>query len=504
MPRPALPCRKTILGRRGEWLASPGMAIGRLINQSTRRSLSPDAVVVIPGIMGSTLVQGDRVLWGLERLGWYARAWARRGTALDALALTSAEREGDYGRVRATGLLKAPAWAPFLRGIEAYTGLVKAIRRVVANPAAVLEFSYDWRLPAAHNAIALEEAARDHLSRWRSSDAYIAYCRALPDSRPAQLVLVAHSMGGLLARSLPHDVDVRATVTLGTPFDGAATAAVILNTGQRQPIPLPRSKLREMVKTLPGVHDLLPTYRCLDDRDNDTDPRRLTHVDVEAIGGDPDLAQAAFAFHQSTADRTLSGHHALIGTNQPTPSTLTFVNGVLDAHSYTFEPSDGRFQRDAQGVLVRSVRGGDGTVPYNSGLPQRIRPATLAQQHGALASSSEAINAVCEIICERDPHAERLGDGEIGIELPDIAEVGAAFAVVMTSGVDGPTDATVIVHYDDDPIAVDYPTICRADGRWQATVLPQRPGIYRVTVAGGGTTPVTQLALAYDPARRDS
>ena len=52
-----------------------------------------------------------------------------------------------------------------------------------------------------------------------------------------------------------------------------------------------------MAKTLPGLHDLLPTYRCLDDVDGDTEPVRLTPELVAEIGGDPELATASFAWH---------------------------------------------------------------------------------------------------------------------------------------------------------------------------------------------------------------
>jgi hypothetical protein len=194
----------------------------------------------------------------------------------------------------------------------------------------------------------------------------------------------------------------------------------------------------------------------------------------------------------------LTGHHALVGTNQPTASSLTLADGTVEGLPHTFALTAGAFRRDGDGVLERLLRGGDGTVPDNSALPRSVRPATLAQQHGALAHSPEGINAVCDVIGERDPDADRLGDGQIGIELPDMVAVGAECVVTVT-GLDGRNDATVTVHRDDDPIAVGRPRIGRADGRWQATVLPERPGIYRITVAGGGTTPVTQLVLAFDP-----
>ncbi|MCO1660526.1 transposase family protein [Pseudonocardia humida] len=219
-----------------------------------------------------------------------AVAWTTP-TSLARLALTDAERAGDYTRIQPAGLLQAPAFAPFLRGIEPYGGLVAAVREVVADPAAVLEFSYDWRLPVTHNAALLHTAAAEHLAAWQTHPRYEDLLRALPDTRPARLVLIAHSMGGLLIRALAPGLDIRATITLGTPFDGAAKAALILNSGRGAPVPLPRTTLRDLAATLPGLHELLPTYRCLDDLDHrngdchDGEPRRLTPSDVAALGG---------------------------------------------------------------------------------------------------------------------------------------------------------------------------------------------------------------------------
>lgn len=458
--------------------------------------MSPDAVVVIPGIMGSTLCEGEDVLWGMHRLGWYREAW-RHPESLARLALTPAERAGDYSRITATGLLRRPAFAPFLRGLEPYGHLVDAVTAAVADPAAVLEFAYDWRLPVTHNAALLHAAAAAHLETWRTHPRYTEMLRALPDTRPARLVLIAHSMGGLLVRALAPGLDIRATITLGTPFDGAAQAALILNTGRGAPVPLPRTALRDLAATLPGLHDLLPVYRCVDDRDRDTDPRRLTPADVAALGGDAELASAGFAMHNLTAANPLADHYAVVGVQQPTPASVSLRDGVVEAHHHTFQPKDGFVARDRHGVLVREPAHGDGTVPLNSAQPRGFRPATIAQQHGPLASCPETIDAVRAILLERDPDADRLGAGDIGLELPDIVDAGTEFAVTLT-GIDGPTDATVTVH-DESGVVVHCPPIHRADGRWQATVRGLAPGIHRVTVAGSGTSAITQLVLVDEP-----
>ena len=133
------------------------MAVGRV------SPTSRDAVVIIPGIMGSELV--DRAtretLWGISDVGWYLRGWTS-GSSLQALHLTDAERNGDYGRVEATRLLRFPAFAPVLQGFEPYTRLIERVRGAVVHNDAVAEFPYDWRLPISHNSLLLAEALRRH------------------------------------------------------------------------------------------------------------------------------------------------------------------------------------------------------------------------------------------------------------------------------------------------------------------------------------------------------
>src|SRR5215470_4277468 len=104
--------------------------------QVTMTTIEPDfcrdAVVVLPGIMGSELVEAatGTVLWGLADPGWYVKAWTS-GRSLRALAVTDAERKGRPGRVQATRTLRFPAFAPFLRGFEPYTELLAAVKRFV-------------------------------------------------------------------------------------------------------------------------------------------------------------------------------------------------------------------------------------------------------------------------------------------------------------------------------------------------------------------------------------
>ena len=446
--------------------------------------------------MGSALVDGDCELWGLRKLGWYGRAWRRRKSSLDDLALTRAERQGEYGRVVAKELLKFPAYAPLLQGFAPYHDLVQAVTGVVADPAAVLEFPYDWRLSVEFNATDLAVKARRHLENWRVHPTYVSMRRDLPDTPPARLVLVAHSMGGLLARALPNDLDVRVTITLGTPLDGAAKAVLLLAKGVGAPLPLPRRKLYEAARTMPGVYDLLPSYRCVDDQSGDTDPRRLTPDDVARFGGSPELADQAFSYHRAMVNRSLPGEHiAVIGIGQPTDASVSLLGQEIKAHRHTFRLRGDVFQRDARGVLVRYREDGDGTVPLNSALPSGFRPTTLAQSHGAIAASDETIRSVCEIIAGRGPTMDRLGGEDLGLDLPDIVPTGSEVTIAI-NGVAAPNDAFVTIE-DADGATIDDPSIHYWAHQWCVTTFFPKPGIYRVALADRSrTSPVVQFTLA--------
>jgi hypothetical protein len=79
-----------------------------------------DAVVVVPGFLGSELIDGEgRVVWGLKPkvLG---RVWLTG--SLSQLHVTDEDLHGG-GRLRATRLLRVPGYLPLLGGLEPYTDL---------------------------------------------------------------------------------------------------------------------------------------------------------------------------------------------------------------------------------------------------------------------------------------------------------------------------------------------------------------------------------------------
>jgi hypothetical protein len=439
--------------------------------------------------MGSELVEvsSGKQLWGLRDLSWYIGAWTS-GHTLAQLRMTDEERAGRYGRIRPVGLLKFPAFAPMLRGFEPYTQLVGALSQASVHPSAVASFPYDWRLPVAHNANLLAEASYRHLAAWQSHPACIAARRASADQAPAQLVIIAHSMGGLLARQLSlipgATRDVRATVTLGTPFSGAPMAALLLAAGGGA-AGLPQRRLRELAATLPGVYDLLPTYRCVD---TGNDARVLTASDITAMGADPELWEAA-AHTASARDQVLpAGHIRLVGTDQPTVQSVTIDAGEVTGHRYSCRPSAG-------GGITREDRTGDGTVPRDSAWVRDSTGMPLAQTHGAIARCAEALVVAADVLAGRDTGPWQ-GETRLGLDLADAVPAGEPIPVTVT-GADHPAHVTCRVADAGTGRQVAAPRLSKDGDGLRATISGLPSGLFRVRVAGGGATPVTQLLMVY-------
>ncbi|WP_254401551.1 triacylglycerol lipase [Streptomyces sp. AC555_RSS877] len=468
-----------------------------------KRGITQDAVIIVPGIMGSELRDAETgaTLWGLSTVRWLMKAWTRPG-GLAALHMTDAELEGNTGRIQPVQLLRHSAWTPYLKGCEPYTDLIAAAHACVAHPDAVLEFPYDWRLPIASNGRLLAAAARRHLTAWLNHPAHAQARRARVDERPGRLVFVAHSMGGLVTQAALdplHDSelagDTRAVITLGTPFHGAVKAAAILNTGRKTPVPLPHKQLRELCSTMPGLHDLLPQYVCVL---NDNDARRLTPSDVEHLGGHRELARLAADFAAKRTAIELPGHRAVAGTGQITAQSLTLRDGVMQTHCHTVRRnSDHTFIRDSDNNLKLFDVQGDGTVHKESAAIGGA-VSTLPLQHGAVAADRFALRAVQELLRDDIHLGPPMGGPGCGLDIPDLVSPGQSWDLVIT-GVHSPAGISCHITATDGSTAAPLGPRLRLTGRHlTATATLPAPGLYRVTVTTPDRRQVSQLILAAD------
>ena len=437
--------------------------------------LCRDAVIVIPGIMGSELIDTETgsVLWGLSPRS-YLRFWTS-GDGLDRLRVTDRERAGKAGRIRATRLLRFPVASPIFGGFEPYTRLMAGIRDSLVHPDALCEFAYDWRLPVSFNAARLADAVDAHMRRWRLHRM---------GGKEANVVLVAHSMGGLVARCFTGTMGgasaVRQTVTLGTPFFGAVKSAYLLNAGRGAPVPLPRARLRELALTLPGVHDLLPSYRCVDDRGG----RRLTPDDVADLGGDRELAEASFAMQRTLAGLSPDGLRTVVGVEQPTMQSMRLVRGVVVPQRHIVEAG------------ARTDHRGDGTVYLEAALGGVEPVSYLPQSHAGLAKTPEAIAAVVAILT-RQRLGPPMGITGAGVDAPDLVVAGERCEARVTVPDDVMPRCRVVDADTGQQVAAPVPV--RRDGHLLVTMRLPTAGLYRIEVKTGGYSAVTVLMMAVPP-----
>lgn len=465
--------------------------------------ITHDAIVIVPGIMGSELYDTSigRVIWGIGSMRWLTEAWLRP-KGLASLHVTPDERMGDYSRVQPRRLLQTPVWSPFLRGIEPYTKLVGLAENTAAHRDAVMTFPYDWRLPIAVNARRLAEESRTHLQNWLAHPAQTAARREAVEERPARLVFIAHSMGGLVtnaALTLGGDSDLvsdtRGILTLGTPFQGSVVAANILNGLQGAPLPMPHSRLATAAATMPAVHELLPRFLCLEDG---RDVRRLAPADVQEIGGDKELFTRAQDFYTALYAQPLPNQQPVVGVRQDTAQSLTIAQGVVRASDYCFVTNaDRELIRDSTGAPRRMPVWGDGTVHRLSaavGTPTIPVPA----QHGALANNKRALPLVEDFLLDHDAliRGPEQGDDGIGLNVPDFVTPNSTWECAITG--------------TDDPAAVEC-SIAATDGSWTREQLSfdvdcderlstrisvPDVGLYRVTVKADYGPEVTQVIFA--------
>ncbi|MFF4629678.1 esterase/lipase family protein [Streptomyces griseorubiginosus] len=438
-----------------------------------------DAVIVVPGIMGSELVDTatGSVLWGVADPWWYVSAWTS-GNSLKKLAVHSPDPAAEARRIKARRLLRFPAFMPVLAGLEPYTALLNGLRDIVPHPAALLEFAYDWRLPAAYNARLLAEAVDTTLTDWRR----FAASRG-SGGAAARAAIIAHSMGGLLVREMAHIPgaldQVRSVITLGTPFQGTLDAVEMLVGERSAPFPLPRKRLRRLAQTLPAVRDMLPTYACVHDAGR---LRELTAADLglDGLEGGGQLATP------------LPGHICVVGLGQPTHQSMTVNSGQLDLHRHLLEPGAGGAGTDSEYV----DHTGDGTVYRYSAQQTGAERFFVHQAHGALARCKETVDHVTGVLTDRPP-GPAMGGARIGLDAPDTVRLGETFTVRLTG-----QDATAAICVITDVASgrTEPRPRLHADpggGRTGSACLT-RPGLYYISATGGGGSSVTRMLLVAD------
>lgn len=443
-----------------------------------------DVVVVVPGIMGSALEKDGTALWDL-RAGVLGSFLASLGGSLDRLTVGSDSSTG--GGVTATHLLGDTHLLPYLWKIDGYSGFVEYLKtRFRLTPDKNLfAFPYDWRLDNRISAERLRGAVGGWLEARR---------RTSPDAR---LVLVAHSMGGLVCRYFLEALggwrDTRTLITLGTPHRGAVKALDFLVNGVSKRIgPVTLLDLTAVVRSLPSAYQLLPIYPCVGETEHDL--QRLEAI-PEVGELDMDRARAGVEFHREIERKVAENLQdpeyrdaryklvPVVGTHQPTfLSAVLTGDGVEPIHTYKGE----------------TLLDGDGTVPRISATPIELSDAGaemfVACPHAGLQNFDPVRVQARSVIGDVDiGELKGVGGEPISLDVRDAYHAGEPFVARARylAGID-PVDALVT----DTATSAEYPCEVEAgaDG-WQALRHPPLPaGSYRIRVdAGPDADPITDV-----------
>lgn len=327
----------------------------RPVTRST--SALPPIVFVVPGIMGTHLKVNHKRVW----------------LSYPKLVF------GGFGKLTVSARQVEPD------GLDAdtYADLVDFLARTHE----VVPFGYDWRLPVQAAAKRLNEALHAVLARI--------------DSRHQPIRIVAHSMGGLVARAMMLLDDSAwplicrhehaRLLMLGTPNAGSHSITQLLFGEEKLVRMLATFDLRNRLDTIvgqiaafPGALDMLPES----DERAYFDAATWTALAKETRPADwPTPTVAELARARAWRDR--------LAAQALDPQRVFYVAGQAEETPIEVDVETvGARKR----IRFRSTAAGDGRVPWSGGIPAELDPWYANARHGDLAAHAAAHTGYLDIL----------------------------------------------------------------------------------------------------------
>jgi len=315
-------------------------------------------LIVVPGILGSTL--GDQrceyITWGDRSSLWRFKELRLQSNGQETV------REH-----RACGLISTVQVVGPLR-VDAYVDLLASLKQMEYREGDNLFlFPYDWRQSNFDTANKLKELLDS------------------PALAGRQIDILAHSMGGLIARIYIQELGgakrVRRLITMGTPHRGSAKMLETLDEGWgfwRNLAAGGLGTVRETVLTFPSIYELMPSYRdcCALGPPGSAPSREISdHKLWQSMPWLPTSLKGAngTAFLQRTLGNLVRMKEI---TADPIPEGVRFYplcSALFDTLLQVYwDPSSG-------GISHRVTGKGDGTVHIRSAANDRLE--TAEQQH---------------------------------------------------------------------------------------------------------------------------
>ena len=482
-----------------------GLSIGAASLGVTPRLAFPnspgaDLIVLIPGILGSVLSINGKDVWAPS-----ARALSRALVTLGGSAhdLTLHSDGSTVDGVRAARLVDDVHLIPGLWKIDGYSKIQKTLLNLpgVTLGENFFTFPYDWRLDNRIAAKAFAQIAPIWLSKWRKRSG----------NPNAKLILLGHSMGGLISRYYLECLGgwqvTKFLVTFGTPYRGSLDALHTLISGTHIRVGnVELADLSPFTRSLTSVYQLLPTYACIE-------LQKGKLVRIAEAASLPNVVKGrvsdAQAFHVEIATAVASNRKdakyleggyqivPIVGTNQPTlqAARLSMTNDVEFLGQFPGQSIDG-----------------DGTVPRPSATPPEFsgsnREIFVSELHASLQNSPSVLQQLSGLISGQtiDWNAFRAPQRSLSLQVPTISSSRQSIEVQGTyGGVAGKPETHVVVQ--DAATGTDVasvPCVARL-GKLSGTIPPLPDGTYRITMTmqdmgGLETQSVTDVCVVIDPA----
>jgi pimeloyl-ACP methyl ester carboxylesterase len=449
-----------------------------------------DVVVLLPGITGSVLQKDGKDVWAFSP-GAALRALVSFGRSITELELHD-DSELDDG-VTAPRVMPDIHLIPGLWKIDGYGKISQYIRREfdVQPGRNFFEFPYDWRRDNRVASGQLKEKSDQWLFAWRK------------DHPEAKLILLGHSMGGLISRYFLECLDgwrdTRRLVTFGTPYRGSLNALDFIVKGMRKGLgPITLIDLSKLLRSFTSVYQLLPIYPCYGaGEENDlarlSESTGIPHLDLDRV-------KAADGFHREI-ERAVEKHldddeymrgrysiHPVIGTFQPTGQSATRAGDTVE--------------------VLRRYRGedrdGDGTVPRDSATPIELEHEEgamfAAERHATLQNMDPVLVQLAGVLTGRDTSAFRdLPKSGLGLDLEDAYATDEPVAIRVRSE-DEAAELDAEVVEAEAGRAMASTSLSPGLDEWREAEIPPIPaGTYRLTVSGGPLVqPVSDVFVVYD------
>ena len=454
----------------------------------------PDVVILIPGIGGSVLAHRGKDVWSLSP-GAAFRGALSLGRSIDKLRLTGDDPDlDDLGdEVVATRLMPDLHVLPGLDWkIDGYSRFRdQLLSRFDCVPGKnYFEFPYDWRRDNRVAARKLARQANGWLRRWRTES----------ERDDAKLILVAHSMGGIVARLFLEFHEgwrsTRQLITFGTPYSGSVNALNFLANGFRRGWGPLTVDLTDTLRSFTSVYQLLPSYRCLEGPGGAW--LNLDEVSWTGTGVDGDRLTEAITLHRQlreTVDRRLAAGE--IGYE---------IRPVIGDFQRTLWAARRQADGGIEPLWMRTLdeEGGDGTVPRVSAVPHELlqgfrNAAFVGQRHASLQNDDPVLDHLAGVLRAKPVSAVDVfpaPDESAALDVTDVAFGEPLVIRARAARLDADLMATVEQALTGETTYV--PLGDASDGWRQAVLEGLAATDYRVTVAAMGVHPVTEAVSVVD------